>query len=158
MKLTNLYNQFHDLINCFFTGTLLQESPLDGGFAWPIICFNIIWKEMLFTRRAFLIEYSPRLLLHHVAVFFPFQCLYFCTTYIHSSIDLVLISGYCYFKLRLVHVTMCTVQPQSGTILFLSLSHVYISSNWINRVFRMWRFDTDIFTPHLTLSAWLICL
>ena len=41
-------------LNAFSAEILLQELPLDGGFAWPTIYFNIIWKEMLFTRCAIL--------------------------------------------------------------------------------------------------------
>ena len=41
---------FRVLIIYVFTEPLLEDLPLDGEFAWPTICFNIIWEEMHSTR------------------------------------------------------------------------------------------------------------
>lgn len=163
VELTNLYNRFHDLINCFFTEILLQELPLDGGFAWPIICFNIIWKEMLFTRWDFLpldthpgfyctmwqCFFSPLLFvflhdMHTIIFYFGWASVWNWHRILSiESSNYVWFMSSCASGLSLSHVSICTVQPQSSTILFLS--HVYISSNLINRVFRMWQFEVIFF-------------
>lgn len=59
-------NNMYQII-CICAGPLLQNLPLDGEFAWPIICFDIIWKEMHSTRYILKQKNANTLLLY-----FPF--------------------------------------------------------------------------------------
>ena len=145
-------------LNDFSAEILLQELPLDGGFAWPTIYFNIIWKEMLFTRCAILQWNTHQAF---IALWFLsfYLLLFFCAACI-SSLDEQAFNTVREFWLLLMVDCSCglcvsrvpvynTVQPQSGTIVFFS--HFYIWSNWIDKVRECDNLTCSVFTPHSAL-------
>ena len=151
-------------LNDFSAEILLQELPLDGGFAWPTIYFNIIWKEMLFTRCAIL-QWNT----HQAFIALWFLSFTYCYSFVRHAyhhLDEQAFNTAREFWLLLmvdcscglcVHVCLySTVQPHSGTIVFFS--HFYFWSNWIDKSSRMWQFYLLCVYSALGINTWLICL
>ena len=152
-------------LNDFSAEILLQELPLDGGFAWPTIYFNIIWKEMLFTRCAIL-QWNT----HQAFIALWFLSFIYCYSFVRHayhhwmSKHSILSENFGYTHVWLFMWFVCiacvplysTVQPQSGTILFFP--HFYIWSKWIDKSSRTWQFDLLRFYSALGINTWLIFL
>jgi len=148
-------------LNAFSAEILLQELPLDGGFAWPTIYFNIIWKEMLFTRWAIL-QWNT----HQAFIALWFLSFIYCYSFVrHAYHHLdenhsILSENFGYYPCLIVHVVcvyhMCACIPQSGTILFFP--HFYIWSKWIDKSSRTWQFYLLCVYSALGINTWLICL